>query len=202
MTRPLALPENQCQIDGCHKFVFARGWCQSHWKRWRAHGDPLAGRTPPGEPTRFLREVVFQYNSDDCLKWPYGHNGLGYGYINGIRPKYVHVLACMHANGPPPTNRHVAAHSCGNGHLGCVNPRHLRWATQAGNHADKIAHGTHGKGEKNSHAKLTEADAMAIKSLVGKEPQRSTAKRFGVSQTTVSDIRSGRRWPHLKITHD
>lgn len=33
-----------CSIDGCEKFVVGRGWCAVHWRRWRAHGHPLAGR--------------------------------------------------------------------------------------------------------------------------------------------------------------
>lgn len=33
-----------CAIDGCDKKVASRGWCESHYQRWRRHGDPLAGR--------------------------------------------------------------------------------------------------------------------------------------------------------------
>lgn len=28
-----------CTIDGCVKPVFARGWCQMHYRRWAVHGD-------------------------------------------------------------------------------------------------------------------------------------------------------------------
>lgn len=33
-----------CAIDGCDKPVEARGWCNVHYARWRAHGDPLGGQ--------------------------------------------------------------------------------------------------------------------------------------------------------------
>lgn len=33
-----------CSIEGCNQGVYGRGWCQRHWKRWRAHGNPVAGR--------------------------------------------------------------------------------------------------------------------------------------------------------------
>lgn len=33
-----------CSIDGCGKPHAARGWCYSHWERWKRHGDPLAGK--------------------------------------------------------------------------------------------------------------------------------------------------------------
>ena len=32
-----------CSIPGCGRETIARGWCWRHWKRWRRHGDPLAG---------------------------------------------------------------------------------------------------------------------------------------------------------------
>ena len=32
-----------CSIDGCNKEKAARGWCSTHWARWRKHGDPLGG---------------------------------------------------------------------------------------------------------------------------------------------------------------
>lgn len=32
-----------CTIVGCDREVRARGWCQKHWTRWKAHGDPEAG---------------------------------------------------------------------------------------------------------------------------------------------------------------
>src|ERR1700674_4621018 len=27
-----------CSIHGCTRILRARGWCSTHWKRWRAHG--------------------------------------------------------------------------------------------------------------------------------------------------------------------
>lgn len=34
--------EKPCIIPGCGKFRSARGWCSTHYSRWRTHGDPLA----------------------------------------------------------------------------------------------------------------------------------------------------------------
>jgi hypothetical protein len=33
-----------CQIEGCERLHYARGWCERHWKRWWHHGDPIGGR--------------------------------------------------------------------------------------------------------------------------------------------------------------
>ena len=37
----------ECSVEGCDREATSRGWCLPHWKRWRRHGDPLLGRTPP-----------------------------------------------------------------------------------------------------------------------------------------------------------
>ncbi|MFD9905613.1 HNH endonuclease signature motif containing protein [Streptomyces sp. NPDC059063] len=34
-----------CSIEGCDRVAKARGWCGTHWWRWRHHGDPEY-RTP------------------------------------------------------------------------------------------------------------------------------------------------------------
>lgn len=49
---------------------------------------------------------------------------------------------CQKAHGDPPSPKHDAAHSCGRGHEGCVNPNHLSWKTKKQNQADRITHGT------------------------------------------------------------
>lgn len=33
-----------CSIEGCESLQKARGWCNSHWKRWKRYGAPLARR--------------------------------------------------------------------------------------------------------------------------------------------------------------
>lgn len=30
-----------CTVDGCDDQVSGRGFCNKHWQRWKAHGDPL-----------------------------------------------------------------------------------------------------------------------------------------------------------------
>lgn len=138
--RAVALSERQCSIDDCSKpIVNIRGWCSAHYQRWRAHGDPLKGRTADGEPKRYLHEVVLAYEGDECMPWPYGRYASGYGRIRG---SIVSRLVCEAVNGPPPTPKHEAAHSCGKGHEGCVTKGHLSWKTHAENMADTIAHGT------------------------------------------------------------
>lgn len=32
-----------CSVEGCCNISQARGYCKTHWSRWRKHGDPLKG---------------------------------------------------------------------------------------------------------------------------------------------------------------
>ncbi|MGN7750604.1 hypothetical protein [Sinorhizobium sp. 22678] len=109
----------------------------------------------------------------------------------------VSRFLCEDTKGAPPTPKHEAAHSCGNGKFGCVTKRHISWKTPAENQADRLAHGTHNRGERCGTSKLTEREAREILSLKGKESQRSIAKRFGIIQQTVSQIHSKKTWAWL-----
>lgn len=185
-----------CSVDGCGKPVRnSRGWCSAHYERWLNHGDPLGGRTPRGEPVRYLREHVLTYDGDDCLVWPYARltNGYGHMYFHG-KSRTVSSVVCEQIHGPAPTQMHEAAHSCGKGHEGCITPRHLRWATPVENRADKLIHGTANLGERNGSAKLTEADVLEIRSMKGMRTQQKIADKFGVSRSLISMLHSGKVW--------
>lgn len=184
-----------CSILDCGKIVEARGWCVAHYNRWCRHGDPLGGGIPRGEAQRYFREVVLAYDGNDCLPWPYDRSTSGYGRLhhNG-KQRNVSRLVCEEFGGPPPTDRHEAAHSCGNGHLGCVTKRHLSWKTSAENSFDRVRHGTSGAGEKNTGAKLTLAQVEEIRALVGHMKQQDIADRFGVSSSLICLIKNGKIW--------
>lgn len=157
------------------------------------HGDPLTGSTSHGVPMKWLRNHL-DHIGDECLIWPFARDGRGYGSISVNRTiSGAHRLMCEHRHGPPPTPKHEVAHSCGNGHLGCVNPSHLRWATSAENHADKLIHGTHNRGERNNQVKLSEADVRAIRTTSG-ITQSKIAERYGVGQQTISRIVGRKSW--------
>ena len=34
------MSKSTCSIDGCGNALAARGWCSTHYSRWRRHGDP------------------------------------------------------------------------------------------------------------------------------------------------------------------
>lgn len=150
---------------------------------------------------RYLRDVVFPYeDKDECLLWPFNKTSDGYGRI-GIDGKRVavHRRVCEEVNGLPPTEKHEAAHSCGNGHLACVNPNHLSWKTRAENFADKLIHDTHNRGERNGASKLTEDQVREIKSLKGSLTKQQIADLVGTTIGNVAHIHNGDSWAWLEM---
>lgn len=189
---------SSCTIDGCCGRTVARGLCSRHYHRWQRYGDPIGGNpTFYGEPQQWLADHS-KFQGLDCLPWPFGraNNGRGGVTIEGKLQSPARAM-CIIAHGEPSADRPHATHSCGNGHLGCCNPNHLRWASVSQNMLDKIAHGTDPRGEKHGSAKLSNSQVLEIRSLKGKVPQSQIASRFGVSKTCVSQIMTGTRWGWL-----
>lgn len=148
--------------------------------------------TKPNEARNWLLQHV-GYVGNDCLKWPYSGNWNGYGHL-GWEGKIVkaHRLMCQLAHGAPPTNKHVAAHTCNNGHNGCVNPGHLRWKTPRENLIDRRSAGTLTKKRWTNRGSLTDDQVAEIMQLRGKLNQRQIGERFGISYQHVSVIQNGK----------
>jgi len=184
-----------CTVEGCTGSVRGHGMCSTHYKRWYRYGDPLfRKKAANGEGRKWIVARV-QHSDDDCLIWPYGRTKAGYPLIG--RDVYAHRLMCELVHGPSPGPKHVVAHSCGNGHLGCVNPRHLRWATQQENLSDMLLHGTSIVGVERHNAKLTEPMVREIRALRGKLPQTEIARRYGIACGHVCRIQQRKVWAWL-----
>jgi hypothetical protein len=182
-------------MTGCTRRLKARGLCHTHYERLRLHGD--AG---PAEMKRGWSWGEFQrlaaIDTDECVIWPHGTTTGGYGTMvdhDGVR-RYVHRHALELHAGPAPTGME-AAHSCHTRR--CMNARHLRWATVAENQADRIKDGTDHRGQRHPKAVLTDAQVLEIRALIGTDSQANIARRYGVSQQLVCDIKKGRAWKHL-----
>lgn len=152
-----------------------------------------------GEPLRFCHETALKYIGDECLIWPFARDSRGYGYVYADgQTKIVSRYICEQAIGPAPTQSHEAAHSCGNGNGGCITPRHLRWATPKENSADRIIHGTSGKGEKNAMAKRTESEIREIRRLYEHGMKnKDICKLLGICSSQVSTIVHRKAWASL-----
>lgn len=193
-----------CSVEGCARNAHssakgASGLCRAHYHRLYRYGSPTGGRTALGEPLQWLISHIGN-SSDECINWPFSKLANGYGVVqvDGVRV-LAHREMCRRAHGEAPTEHHEAAHSCGKGHLGCVNKSHLRWATHAENMSEIIVHGTHTRGERQPMHKLTRDEVIEIRSRYarGNVSQALLAKSFGVCQTQIGRILRGERWAWL-----
>jgi DNA-binding XRE family transcriptional regulator len=112
--------------------------------------------------------------------------------------RQVHLLVARAFLGP--ANGRLVLHKDGRPHNRKLS--NLQYGSHQRNMDDKYAHGTHGMGEFNTQALLTERDRNEIVKLKGEMTQQEIADIYGVSRQTVSDIHRGVTWnhvhPHLK----
>jgi hypothetical protein len=193
---PKPLPE-YCTVIGCNKKPRSFGLCSAHYTRKRRHGSPEGGGLERGHASKWLLDNV-DHDGEDCLIWPYAKSPSGYGLsvYNGKQTNASRIM-CELAHGEPPKDKMDAAHSCGNGHGGCVNPKHLRWATRTENHADKLIHGTDIRGEKHHMAKLSEAEVKLIRASEGLASARLLALEYGLSVSMIYRIWRRQAWAHI-----
>lgn len=149
--------------------------------------------TQRGDIPMWLAWVLSQ-ETDECLLWPFRVGTHGYGEMRRDGQHWlVHRWICAQTWGCLPG--FDAAHSCG--HATCANKRHLRWASRAGNHHDKIEHGTHVFGERLRHALLTDVAVAEIRRAARtRGTGAALARKFGVHPNTIYAARS-RTWRHV-----
>jgi hypothetical protein len=157
--------------------------------------------TAPGKPAAFLAEAL-AYQGEDCVCSPYAQNGVGYGKIV-VKKKaiQVHRIVCEAFNGPPPFLGAEASHQCGNGHLGCINGRHLKWKTRKGNAQDMVEHGRSQQGTKHHASRLTEADVRFVWDNPGMS-QSELGRLLKVCGGTIGAVRRGSTWRWLTSVLD
>jgi hypothetical protein len=149
-------------------------------------------------------EQAMLLETDECIRWPYGHTSAGYGRIyigtsrEDNRNTTVHELACIRAHGPCPPGMQVA-HNVGCPR-DCFNPRHLRWDTVKGNLADRVADGTLRRGVSHPRAKLTERQVKQIRRRYAKGGITMTqlAEQYGLEKSSVRNLIRRKTWKHLE----
>lgn len=113
------------------------------------------------------------------------------------RTTSLHIVVCEAFHGPKPTDEHQVAH--GNGRPSDNAASNLRWATPKENSADRLIHGTDGRGEKAPSGKLTAAQVTEIRRDHGGfygEGMR-LARKFGVTNAQITNIIKNRQWMHM-----
>lgn len=137
---------------------------------------------------RFMRRVDI---SGDCWAWQGAITNGGYGLCRDgdQKTQTAHRVSYEIFTGAVPEGMDVM-HACDN--RCCVNPAHLSVGTRAQNMQDAKRKGRTARGERHGRRKLTAEQAEQIKHAEG--TQTVIAKRFGISQTHVHQIKSGKNW--------
>ena len=145
----------------------------------------------PSQSDRFARQVATGSTSA-CWPWAGTCDSNGYGLIwwDG-RGDRAHRVAWIVANGPIPDGQ-LIRHKCDN--PPCCNPSHLEPGSHADNASDMAKRGRSTFGERNPRAKTTEAEIELIRR--DGRSQREIAADFGLSQSHICAIKSGRFWKH------
>ena len=141
-------------------------------------------------------------NENDCWEWQSEKTGKGYGRFNvSINNKIKHFKAhrisyelCVGTIPPEMMVCHHCDNPC------CVNPEHLFLGTNTDNIADMMKKNRQRKGENHGRNKLSLDEVLYIK----KYPKYhgsgvKLAEQFGVSATTIFQIRNDKRWKFLKL---
>lgn len=135
----------------------------------------------------------------------------------------IHQIVCAAFHGAKPTPEHEVAH--GDGDRLNLRRDNLRWATHAENEADKLIHGTSGKGlptrtaperlargathgratrpertargERNGLSRLTAEKVSQIR--IDRRSRLEIAADYGISRTMVGYIVRGIAWAHVPM---
>lgn len=198
LTHRLDLTERQaamkatrtCTVEGCERRTLARGYCATHYSRWRKTGTTDASqRLSPAE--RLWSRVVKMPSG--CWEFTGFRNAArgGYGRLKGYGRETLsaHRLAWTLTRGPIPDGM-LVRHRCDN--PPCCNPEHLELGTAAENSADMGARGRRLTGERNPSGRLTVAQADEIRALsMEGRTLRGVADTYGVSRSRICQIRKG-----------
>jgi hypothetical protein len=143
---------------------------------------------------RFWQKV--ERSECECWEWTAYRDRAGYGSFRvGGKIHKAHRVSFMLSHGSVPSDRMIR-HDCDN--PSCVNPDHLRVGEHIDNMRDMVERGRGAApaGTRHHSNILSEAQVLAIRADARKHAD--VAADYGVSKSTVTAIKAGRIWKHLK----
>lgn len=195
----------KCDIEGCTKPIRARGWCYTHWARWRRRGSPHIVLPNHKGPLKYktLKECVYSGISNlhpaECWEWEKGISQIGgYGQLWWDKKHYkAHRASWIVHNGEIPLGLMVC-HKCDN--TKCINPSHLFLGSSLDNNRDRKLKGRNAdiSGERNPFSKLKNKQVLIIKERIKNgENIKLISNDFNVSYYTIWSIKAGINWKNI-----
>lgn len=181
-----------CSVDGCESPSIAKGLCNRHYLRARAHGQT---ELPPRPTVSELLASGSLRTEGGCLEWQKGRRE-GYGRVwVGRRLFSAHVVAWEVVNGPVPKDKQIN-HKCHN--RACIDVAHLYVGDQVQNMADMRSAGRERrpKGQETGTAKLTEQDVISIRA--SDKGAAHLSREYGVSESLIRAVKKREVWAWLE----
>lgn len=147
------------------------------------------------KPNRYGNIQNFKFKGRELQ---FNDNGNGYLSVQLGRKnrRYVHRLVAEAFIDNPfelPSINHIDNDRKNN------NATNIEWVTQQENIQHKVNQDRQLKGETSPVSKLTEVEVLKIRTLLSKGiPQWRIGKLFGVKQSSISSIKTGKSWKHIK----
>lgn len=181
-----------CSVEDCERKAVGLGFCDNHYRRFKRNGT--TEKVQKQHARNYFEEQMLR-DTDECFTWPFNHvKGYGRIKLNG-KNIFVHRLSCELTFGPEPEGKPWVRHICGNGHLGCFNPKHVVWGTYQENSDDRVVHETLSLGKKHHNTKLTEEQVSELyEKYQSGRTGYSLAKEYGVADGTIYSILNGHSW--------
>lgn len=193
-------PQKPCQFEGCSGWVWAQGYCGTHYQKLKREGKLSTVRIVGDPVARFHASYIVNAETG-CWEWTGWIHPKGYGVLPmGGKSKKVraHRLSWELHFGPIPDGQ-LALHTCDV--RKCVNPQHLFLGDEGINARDCVAKGRHGSKLGFLTTKLTLPMVLNIRVLfarglpLGRRSPHSMQKLadiYEVDQQTISRIVKGR----------
>lgn len=183
----------------CGQTFFRDNRCtRKYWEKARfcsrecfgANYKATASKRRPKIEDAFWSKVS---KGNDCWVWGGCKDKDGYGifFYGGKRIRANRVALELSGLELPPG--HFACHRCDN--PACVRPDHLFPGSPQENSDDAVSKGRVCNGENVHCAKLNERSVKTIRSDV--RPVAEIASEYGVSQSSIYQIKSRKTWNHV-----
>ena len=207
------MADTTCSVPGCGRNIInGRGWCQTHYKRWRAGRDmnaPINTHRPAGMTlAETFRHFMPEDPPPEGIVWPWSaaldRNGYGYFRFGG-RIVWAHRVAYELFREPIPEGL-VIRHKNDVPHD--VNPWNMEIGTQTDNMADMYARGRNApgdvramklRGSLNHGAKVSEDDVREIRRAYasGEWTLERLGIRYGMTMQGIAAIVKRKTWKHV-----